>query len=75
MSTEQVVAVMVAFAGVLSALGIVLGQVVALRRQVDGHLTELLDVTQHAILAQGRLEARPGDQGYPSSSPTSSSSS
>jgi len=61
-SPEQLVAVLTGVAAVLGAVGVVLGQVVALRRQLNGRMDQLLEATarsSHAEgLAQGQAESK-----------------
>ncbi len=58
MSPEQIVALLVAFAGVLSAVGVVIAQVASLRRAVDGRMTEMLELTRQSADATGQLAGR-----------------
>ena len=58
MSPEQFAAVLIAAGGVLTALALVLAQVVALRRAVNGRMAELLEATRAAAHKQGELQGR-----------------
>jgi hypothetical protein len=55
---EQLVAVLVAVAGVLTAVGIVIQQLAALRKDLNGRLTQLLEETRMRAMKEGELRAR-----------------
>ena len=58
MSPEQLVALVVALSGLLGAIGIVIGQVAALRRDINGRLTQLLEATAAHAAKEGELAGR-----------------
>lgn len=58
MSPEQLVAVLVAIAGVLTATGIVIQQLAALRKEINGRLTQLLEETRTGARLEGELRGR-----------------
>jgi hypothetical protein len=74
-SPEQWTALLVALGAILAAFAAVLTQVVALRRQVNGRLEQLLEQTRVAAQHRGELEGRDWQKGQASSSSESSSSS
>lgn len=55
MSPEQFVAIVAAITALVVAVGGVIVQVVQLRRQVDGRLTQLLELTATSSRAAGAL--------------------
>lgn len=57
MTAEQLVALIGAVTALLVALGVILQQIVSLRRQVDGRLTQLLELTATSSTAEGKLTA------------------
>jgi hypothetical protein len=57
-SPEQLVALIVALTGLLGAVGIAIRQIVELRREVDGRLTQLLELTRVSSVARGDLQGR-----------------
>lgn len=58
MSPEQVTALVVAFTGLLAAIGVCIGQIAALRRDVNGRLTQLLQEVAAAERREGELAGR-----------------
>ncbi len=56
MDATQFIALLGALTGLLIAATAALVQVVALRRQVNGRLTQLLELTARASHAEGRLD-------------------
>ena len=58
MSPEQLVAVLAGITALLVATGAVLRQVLELRREVDGRLTQLLELTRTAAVSRGDLQGR-----------------
>jgi hypothetical protein len=73
-SPEQLAAILVALAGLLTAVGVVLGQIVALRREMDGRLTQLLELTATSSHAAGVLEERGTARAVGSRTPRASKS-
>jgi hypothetical protein len=72
---EQFTALLVALAAILAGFAAVLTQVVALRRQINGRLEQLLEQTRVAAKHLGELEGRAWQRDQPSDSAGSSSSS
>ena len=68
MSPEQLVAVLVAFTGVLSAIGILIGQVRTLRHEINGRLSDLVEATRIASLKEGELLGRDHEKSAAASS-------
>lgn len=60
MTTEQLVAVLGAVTALVLAFAAVLRQVGELRREVDGRLTQLLELTRVSATAKGDLQGRAG---------------
>lgn len=58
MSAEQIVALVIAITGLLSAVGVVIAQVAALRRDLNGRLSQLLEETRERATKEGELRAR-----------------
>lgn len=58
MSPEQLTALLVAITGLLGGIGIVIGQVAALRREVNGRLTQLLEAEAARAHKAGELAGR-----------------
>jgi hypothetical protein len=58
MSPEQLVAILVALTGVLTAVGILIGQVRTLRHDINGRLSDLVEATRVASLKEGELVGR-----------------
>lgn len=58
MSPEQLVAVLAALTGVLTAVGILIRQVGELRHEVNGRLSDLVEATRIASLKEGELLGR-----------------
>jgi len=57
-SPEQLVAVLAGFTALLVAAGAILRQLLELRREVDGRLTQLLNLTRTSSVALGDLQGR-----------------
>lgn len=58
MSPEQLVAILVAITGVLGAVGVVLKQLLELRADVNGRLTQLLEAEAARAKKEGELAGR-----------------
>lgn len=58
MSPEQLVAVLVAATALVTAIGVIVAQLVSLRKAVDGRLTELVESTRLAATKLGELRGR-----------------
>ncbi len=69
MTSEQLVAVLVALAGLVTAMGVLIGQIVQLRKEVDGRLSQLVEATRGAALKEGELRGRDHAKGDPQSAP------
>lgn len=58
MTTEQLIAVMGGLTALLTAIGVLIGQVAALRHAVDGVTTELVAAREVAAEKEGELRGR-----------------
>lgn len=58
MSPEQATALVVAIGGLITAIALLIGQVRALRVQLNGRLTELVAAHGAAMRREGELAAR-----------------
>jgi hypothetical protein len=72
---EQWIAILVAVGAILAGIAAVIGQLVALRQQVNGRLAELVEATRVAAHKRGELEGRDWQKAQSSISSESSSSS
>lgn len=57
MSVEQTIALLGAVTALLVALGAILQQIIALRHEINGRVTQLLELTQQQAHAAGHLAA------------------
>lgn len=58
MTPEQATALIVAITGLVAALGVLVVQLVQVRKQIDGRLTELLATTRVAAQKEGEMVGR-----------------
>lgn len=58
MTTEQLVAVLGAITALVIAVGAVMQQLLALRKQIDGRMGEMLELTRLAATREGELQGR-----------------
>lgn len=58
MTVEQATALIVALTAMVTAIGVVVVQLVSLRKQIDGRLSELLEQTKLASGHRGELIGR-----------------
>jgi hypothetical protein len=57
-SSEEVVAIVVAITGLLAAIGVLIRSVAELRTKVDGRMSELLEEARRAASKEGELRGR-----------------
>jgi hypothetical protein len=57
-SPEQITAILTGITGIIVALGVVVHNLVELRRSLNGRLSQLVDATREAAVKQGELQGR-----------------